>query len=457
MKKKVKIAYLLCAIFPLMLFSSCGKDWLDAKPDKSLVVPKSIKDFQALLDNTALFNTGQSVGLGEIGAGDFFVTTATWQSLFTVQEKSAYIWAPTATFYNGEQSADWINGYARILSANVVLYGIEQINPGATEEQSWKDVKGSALFFRAYDFFNLAQEYCTTYVASSANTDLGLCLRLDYDVNLLSKRSSLQQTYDRILTDLEEAGQLLSSNVQYKTRPSKEAVYALLGRVYLVMENYERAGYYADLALQIQPELVDYNKLNATGTFPIPKLNAEVIFQNVFSYGIFAASKLTVVPELFNDYDVRDQRRSMFFTTNANGMTFKGSYNGDKNLFAGLATDEMYLIRAESAARSGSVLAALADLNFLRKNRWLGTYTTVSISDPAAVLEYVLRERRRELLFRGLRWQDLRRLNKDSRFAKTLSRVVNGNTYILYPKDSRYVYPLDEEELRLSGIQQNMR
>ena len=117
----------------------------------------------------------------------------------------------------------------------------------------------------------------------------------------------------------------------------------------------------------------------------------------------------------------------------------------------------MYLIRAESAARSGHVSAALADLNYLLKNRWMGNYVPINISDPVLVLEYILKERRKELLFRGLRWQDLRRLNRDSRFAKTLSRVLDGNTYVLYPNDSRYVFPLDEEELRMTGIQQNIR
>jgi len=457
MKKKISIVYLWYGLFSLLLFQSCGKEWLDAKPDKSLLIPKSIEEYQALLDNFTVFNSTQVSSLAEIGSGDFFLSTASFQSLFSVQEKSAYIWAPTATFYVGELSGDWAAGYKRILNANLILYGVAQIKPSAAQEQSWKEVKGSALFFRAFNFFNLAQEYCVAYVPASASTDLGLCLRLDYDVNIASKRSNLQETYDRILSDLEEAGQLMNANAQFKSRPSKEAVYALMARVYLAMENYERAGYYADLALQIQAGLIDYSKLTAGGSYPISKVNAEVIFQGVFSYGIFTASKLTVVPELFNAYDPKDLRRPIFFTSNANGMTFKGNYSGDKNQFCGLATDEMYLIRAESAARSGHVSAALADLNYLLKNRWMGNYVPINISDPVLVLEYILKERRKELLFRGLRWQDLRRLNRDSRFAKTLSRVLDGNTYVLYPNDSRYVFPLDEEELRMTGIQQNIR
>ena len=152
--KNIKInlgIYTLLLLF--VLAQSCGEKWLEEKPDRSLVVPKKISDFQLILDNHGLFNTNQSIGLGEIAAGDFYITFSAWQSLFTVQEKSAYIWAPTSNFYNGEQSVDWVNAYERILKANIVLDGIAKITPADNEQQDWSNVKGSALFFRAFDFF----------------------------------------------------------------------------------------------------------------------------------------------------------------------------------------------------------------------------------------------------------------------------------------------------------------
>nr|WP_162988804.1 hypothetical protein [Pedobacter schmidteae] len=56
MRKWRNISAVAGLILSFLLLSSCGKEWLDAKPDKSQVVPKSIKDFQVLLDNSALFN-----------------------------------------------------------------------------------------------------------------------------------------------------------------------------------------------------------------------------------------------------------------------------------------------------------------------------------------------------------------------------------------------------------------
>lgn len=451
----INLKQLLGFISLLFILQSCGKEWLEAKPDKSLVVPESIKDYQSLLDNVSLFNANQVAGLGEMGAGDFYITDAGWPMVTTSQERAAYTWAKTAEFYNGELSLDWENAYKRILNANVILADIDKIRPEAAEQQEWNNVKGGALFFRAFDFFNLAQEYCVAYTSSSADTDLGLPLRLDYDVNLKVKRSTLQQTYQQIIADLESAVELLGTKPQFKTRPSKEAAYALLARTYLMMGNYERAGHYADLALQIQADLIDYSKLNGNAAFPVTRFNVEVIFHSIFYYGIFNPSRMNVMPELLNEYTAGDCRKTVFF--GPSGLNFKGSYNGDRSLFGGLATDEMYLIRAEAKARAGILPAALTDLNTLRRNRWTGTYTDLNSTDQHIVLDYVLKERRKELLFRGIRWSDLRRLNKESRFAVTLTRTISGNTYTLQPNDKRYVLPIDEEEIRLSGIQQNER
>jgi len=52
---------------------------------------------------------------------------------------------------------------------------------------------------------------------------------------------------------------------------------------------------------------------------------------------------------------------------------------------------------------------------------------------------------------------DLRRLNKDVRFAKTLTRAINGQTYTLSPNDPKYVMPIPIQEINTSGIAQNPR
>lgn len=57
---------------------------------------------------------------------------------------------------------------------------------------------------------------------------------------------------------------------------------------------------------------------------------------------------------------------------------------------------------------------------------------------------------------RGLRWMDLKRLNKDSANI-ILTRQVNGQTYTLQPNDLRYALPLPEDIIQITGMQQNPR
>lgn len=456
---KTKKIILSTIILLMVSFTSCKKDWLEANPNESVIVPKTLEDFQALLDNTdQTFNNFQACGLAETASGDFYILYTSWQSLFTTQEKSAYIWAPTTNFYNNESSGDWVSSYRRILNSNVILNGIRKIRVPSTKQNEWNNITGSALFFRSFDFFNLAQEYCKSYEQNTAKSELGLPLRLDYDVNIQLQRSTLQQTYEQIILDLKSAIPLLGTKPLFKTRPSKQAVFALLARTYLVMENYSQAKLYTDSALQIQPELMDYSALNSNANYPIQRFNPEVIFHSTFTFGIFNASRLIVEPTLLDSYSEGDYRRKVFFKDNPNGTTtYKGSYNSDKNLFGGLATDELYLIRAECNARIGNITTALTDLNHLLKTRWNLSYKELNADNAEQVLIFILKERRKELVFRGLRWQDLRRLNKDNRFATTLTRTLNNQIYTLPPNDKKYVFPIDEMELKLSGIQQNDR
>lgn len=457
MKYQINTLVAITLLINIVIFNSCKKDWLDIKPEKSLVVPTTIKDFQALLDNTTLIFNSQAGGAGEMSAGDFFLLNASYSSLFSSEEKSAFIWSNTENFYNGEPSADWAGAYKRILNANIILEGLDKISPSQTELLSWNNAKGSALFFRAFDYYSLSQQYCKPYLEATASSDLGIPIRTEPNVNIPVGRGNLQQTYAQIIDDLRKSISLLPIEPSIKTRPSKHAAYSMLSRIYLSMESYDQAFLYADSALQVRNTLMNFSALNAAATYPIARFNTEVIFQSTFSYGIFAASRLLVDPLLFSSYAPNDLRRTVYFTNASGGMTYKGSYNGDKNLFGGLTIDELYLTRAECYARKGNKDDALKDLNFLLRTRWSGTFQDITATTPDDALGKILTERRKELIFRGVRWSDLRRLNRDSRFRSTLTRTVNGQTYTLAPEDSRYVLPIDETEIRLSGIQQNIR
>ncbi len=101
---------------------------------------------------------------------------------------------------------------------------------------------------------------------------------------------------------------------------------------------------------------------------------------------------------------------------------------------------------------------AMEDLNTLLKQRFTAPYRDLTAADADDALIQILQERRKELPYTAqLRWEDLRRLNKDTRFAKELQRTYNGITYSLVPNDKRYTFPIPDLEIQLYGMPQNER
>ncbi len=112
-------------------------------------------------------------------------------------------------------------------------------------------------------------------------------------------------------------------------------------------------------------------------------------------------------------------------------------------------------MRAECHARLGHAAQALNDLNTLLRHRWkAGTHIPVQESDPQKLLALILDHRREELPFRGLRWTDLRRLNKGGN-SRTLVRNLNGNSYSLEPGNNRYTLPIPNDIIGMTGMLQN--
>jgi tetratricopeptide (TPR) repeat protein len=451
---------LICTCF---LFSCNKSDYLNSRPNQSLVVPESIEDLQALLDNDQVMN-GAGVGgivpsLGEVACTDYFLKEDDLFGFISPLERNAYTWQKDV--FNGEHIADWNLPYRAVFYANVALDGLNKIEVNASNQVAWNNVKGSALFDRAFMFYQLAQIFAPPYDSSTAQSDYGVPLRLKGDINESIQRATLQQSYDRIISDLKEAISLLPAKPLCTTRPSKSSTYALLAKVYLSLRDYNAALLYADSCLQIQPELLDYNTLDVTATFPIPQFNEETIFYAILVWhDIITPYIAGIDTNLYSSYLDNDLRKQVFFNDGGplNSKVFRGSYTND-NLFGGIATDEMYLTRAECYVRTGNVAGALNDLNTLLAKRYLvGTFTPFETANADEALRFIIAERRKELVMRGVRWMDLRRLNKEEQFATTLTRVVNGTKYSLSPNDSRYTYPIPDEVINFNpSMPQNPR
>lgn len=440
----------------ILFFTSCKK-YLDKKPDKKLVVLSSLKDMQSLLDNSVVMNSALPNVL-QIAADDYYLALYDEWASRSPEEQGNYIWDP-ATFHPN----NWGNCYQTVYYSNLILDNIDKIELTNNSLDNWKSIKGSALFFRGFSFFHLAQAYCKPYLQGAENADPGIVLRLNSDFNEVSVRSTVQQTYSQVINDLKQSVSLLPVTTLYKTRPNKAAAFGALARVYLSIEDYVHAGLYADSSLSLYSTLMDYRNMDSTATVPFQMFNSEVIFHSWSTASILNIGRAKVDSDLYKSYASNDIRKRIFFMSNGNGTYyFKGNYTSlqASTYFNGIATDEIYLIKAECQARQGNLTAALDALATLLQKRYR-TPVSVTASTTDEALAKVLDERRKELLFRGIRWSDLRRLNRDPRFAKTLTRVLKAptstQTYTLPPNDLRYVLLIPPTVIALSGIQQNPR
>ena len=135
----------------------------------------------------------------------------------------------------------------------MVLVSADELSANnQVEELQRRRIKGEAHFLRALYYFTLVnlygQPYCPKNVATPA-----VPLKLtefvedkDYVVN------TVEEVYARVLADLEEADAYLKGN-EVKNHPYRAditAVYLLKSRVYLYMQNWNRALEYAGKVLE---------------------------------------------------------------------------------------------------------------------------------------------------------------------------------------------------------------
>ncbi len=445
--------YFYILLMILFLSSGCEK-YLDVKPDKSLVLPTTVTDLRALLYDTSRMN-GWYPSIQDGMTDNQFLTPANWQNFSSLTAKNIYGWEDD--LFNDSDINEWSMMYTTVYTCNVILEQLEKIDPVPVEKNQ---IEGEALFFRASSFYNLAQLWAKPYDKKTAQTDLGIPLRLNSDIGEKSVRASVEETYQKILTDLDRASKLLSETSPYKSTPTRQAVFGLLARIYLSMEAYDKALAYADQCLAYPTELIDFNQLNmgSATSYPLALYNEEVIFHATdFGRQVMNVTNGRVNMEMYTTYASNDLRKTAFFRDRAGTFSFRGHYSGSSQIFTGISINEMYLIKAECEARQRNLPVALKTINELLKNRYNHSFSPFNSTDDEQVLRFILDERRKELIWRGLRWADLRRLNKDSRFAKTITREIDGKIRTLEPNSPKYVLPIPNSVIRNNQMPQNPR
>lgn len=456
----MKNIFLIClgALYIGMLWS-CDK-FLDEKSDVALAIPTTLEELDDMMNFYREFVDDPNAG--EVATDDFYVLDNDLNGINSEDAKNIYRWSDNV-FLEDDQN-DWRTVYNGIYYCNLVLEKLDELekNEKIQDRSRFNKVRGEALFMRARRYLHAALVWCLAYDAASADTDLGLPLRLGSNFNEKVGRSSLQKTYERIISDLKLSAQLLPEKPVHKVKASRPAALAILARTYLSMRDYDSAFRYADSTLQHNNILLDFNELDINQSQPIYAFNDEVIMSTILrSQSMFSRARLKVNNELVDLFEEDDLRKLVFFFQNPdNTYGFKSRFGteGGTVMFSGPAVNEMYLIRAESSCRSGEVGLALEDMNKLLKSRYRsGRFVALDKDmDARELLEIILKERRKDLLYRGIRWMDVKRLNIEGHNIQ-MSRIIGEHEYVLPANDKRTAMMIPRTVVELGGIEQNWR
>jgi starch-binding outer membrane protein, SusD/RagB family len=349
----------------------------------------------------------------------------------------------------GDADRLWSWGYEIIYGTNRV---IEEVETGDSAELD--QLVGENLFMRALAHFHLVTNFARPYT-QDPESNPGIPLKDNSDPDELPERSTVAEVYDFIVDDLLASAELMEFE-KPNSYASLEVAYALLSRIYLYMEENEKAIEYADLVINSGRYSL-FSTSDLPNYFRLPnESNPETIFAvrhtqdddkgfgNIGSmyyrsddgvgWGEMYASES--YRDLLDQHS-EDQRHGFLkprYEVDEDGNTvtdedgepvvdtrngypvwfvLKYSYQDDIVSLSSpviLRLAEMYLNRAEANAKLGNDDEALADVNRIRERAGLSGTALFSEGDLQgydSVLDVVLEERRLELAYEGHRKFDL--------------------------------------------------
>ncbi len=324
----------------------------------------------------------------------------------------------------------WSEAYEAVNAANLVIGQIDNLADGPEKN----NILGQALAARAIAHFDLARIYAMipTQSADAANSPGIVYIKVEdgdtEDPFAQPSRESVASNYSEIIGDLEQAAQLIGTS-NGEGRLNRNAVYAMLSRVYLYNGDYQLA---INAANQVTADIVDANVEGALLDVYEDTTNEGVIIEwsvNTSSESGFnnvgvlysqttppnTVLEYAVEYEFFTSLDPNDLRREVIqydATNQGNNYNAIRKFLGEPGQVNGrvdvkvLRAAEVLLNKAEAQFELNQLGNALTTLNTLRDAR----YTSYTGGENGQALEDAIQyERRVELCFEGHRFFDLKR------------------------------------------------
>lgn len=449
------------AIFSAFILLTSCSDYLDILP-KGKKIPTTLADFEAFIRDeysNQRVDVANAINL----LNDRFQTNANLN--YYPLTKANYMWDESADriYLNNTDESAYYTTYQSISSCNLII----EHAPTATEatDTERNELIAYAKVLRAMNYFTVVNFYANTYQESTAASKGGVPIITSADINAAYKQGSVKEVYDFILTDINEALPLLKSTSPTPLHPTIGAAYAFLARVYLQMSNYSEALKYADLALKENDELYDWvgyytqNKSQIEDPAIYTPLASPTNYSYVENYNFrhgstsYSSTENPLSLERLTRFEEGDTRAAIRWKKRTIGnetycvSTTQGFFN-----YGGMTTVEVYLIKAECLARTGNIEESISLLNKVRKTRILADkYVALSASTEDKAIEYIRRTKDNEMILTFVPFIDARRYNLDSKYARTLTKEVEGKTLSLSPTSHLWTMPFPNGAVKNPG------
>jgi hypothetical protein len=460
MKKKFSNTDIImtCLLLAAFSFTSCKK--LIEIP---ATLPSSITQEQQFADSATAVTAVAGVYAYNVGNGfaysdarlNYSTGLSADELAYTSTEDDQQFFNYSLTPLNGGISTLWAYPYQSIYQVNAVLNGVtgnSGLSPGFQ-----KQVIGEMEVVRALYYFNLVNLF----------GDVPLITSTDYKLTSRTPRTSVAIIYHQIIKDLADARRNLKATYPSagRARPNLYTAIALLAKVNLYQRNWQNAYNEADSVIRLggySLVTTGLDKVFLNGsTEAIWQLPANQGYYGAADAQYFVPSYTGAVPtyqvtaSLLTAFEAGDQRlRNWLGSTIIGGQTAYYPYKYKNTTASTLPTEdqmvfrlaEMYLIRAEAAARLGNTVnlsQALADVNTIRKRAGL-QISTADVTSQTAVINAVMKERQTELFCEwGNRWFDLKRTGTA---AAVLGAVKTGFSI------NASLYPIPQTQIQLNNL-----
>lgn len=490
----------------LMSVLVCTTSCLDKFPDNAVSESKAI---------TTVEEANQAV----IGIYSSFLSSSLYSGYLTllpdVQCDLVYavngysnnlgdIWRWDILATNSQIEAVYGSLYGIIGNCNFLLDNAAKLMPTLVDDDDIDELEvlcGEAYFARALAYSELVKLFCVDYKSDDdAKNQLGVALRTSYYSDQPIVRSSLYDSYQQVLSDLDKAAEYLALDedydpafdgylYNYSAFFNEYTVYALRARVALYMRYYDDAVKYSSKI--IDSKMYTLSSVNSEYSAGVSyydlmwqnDLSTEVIWKvgftasdhggalgSIFFNYDYSSYKPDYVPAkwVLDLYAATDGRYNAFFrnatTGYSHGLTWPLVYKywGNQDLYAEanllntsmpkvFRLSEQYLIRAEAYCNleTPDYGKAGRDLSTLRAARYISGNSVALNADNA--MDVIEEERVKELYMEGFRLQDLKRWGKGFEREPQDQSLSNGSSLKVSADNPLFVWPIPQHEIESPG------